>query len=154
MFTEAKLFQILDSSVKDISRKVAKIEVANKPELKALSAARPCWIYTKTKGDYDLSFALCADYGVLEAITRNMKRGADADQDDVKLYMQEFLNILFGHIVSRMNQSIQVKVFFDVPRFTCCAEEKPVDNRPVKFHSKYYYDSPYGELELETVYNE
>ena len=152
MFSEERLFEILDSTVKDISHRVTNIDVVYLPENKKLSSSRPYSVYTKTKGDYEMTFALSTDYEVFKQMTRNMKRGAEAGEDEVPIYIQEFLNILCGHIVSKMNKRTNLKVFFDIP---CFMEGKfrSVSGTPDKFKKKYYYDTPYGMLRIKVVSN-
>lgn len=152
MFSEERLFEILDSAVKDISHRVVKLDVVNMPENSCVTALQPCNIHTKTNGDYEMTFVLCTDYQVLKEMTRNMKRGAEASEEDVPLYMQEFLNILCGHIVSKMNKRTNLKVFFDVPCFVR-GEFKAKNEDQSKFSGKYCYDSPYGSLELQVLCN-
>lgn len=152
MFTEAKLFPILDSAMKDISRRVAKIEVENKPRASKLIASRPCSIYTRTRGDYEMTFVISADRQVLKELVIAMRHGKETSEEEVPVYMKEFLNILFGHIVSKMNQSERVQAHFDVPSFVD-GPYKKTGSEQLKFHGKYFYDSPYGSLELETLYN-
>ena len=152
MFTEAKLFQILDSAVKDISHRVAKTDVVNVPDVNQISAANPCSIFTKTTGDYKLMVVLCADYDVLKEMTRNMKHGMEASEEDVSVYMREFFNIFCGHVVSAMNQCQHLKAYFDVPSFIFGTNEVLSDAK-LKFHGRYYYKSEYGSLALEALYN-
>lgn len=147
MFTEERLYEVLDSAVKDISHRVVKIDVVNVPERGGIPALQPCNIYTKTRGDYEMTFVLCTEYEMLKKMTSNMKRGAEASEEDVPLYMEEFLNILCGHIVSKMNKSEKLKVFFDVPRFV--RGEYRGNGSPAGFSGEYCYDSPYGSLELK-----
>lgn len=152
MFTEERLFEVLDSAVKDISHRVVKIDVVNLPDGASVPSLQPCNIYTKTRGDYEMTFVLCTDYAVLKEMTRNMKRGAEASEEDVPLYMEEFLNILCGHIVSKMNKKEKLKVFFDVPCFVR-GEYRADETASDKFEGSYHYDSPYGSLELKVLSN-
>ena len=151
MFSGEGLFEILDSAVKDISHRVVAIDVVNSSDSSELASSQPCSIYTRTKGDYDMTFVLSTDFAVLRQMTRNMKRGAEASEEEVPLYMQEFLNILCGHIVSRMNKRANLKAFFDVPNFMQ-GEFKPGSGTPAKF-TEYYYSSPYGMLEIKVLCN-
>ena len=152
MFSGERLFDILDSAVKDISRRVVNIDVTNSSDSNEISSSRPCSVYTRTRGDYDMTFVLSTDYAVLKQMTRNMKRGAQTNEEEVPLYMQEFLNILCGHIVSKMNKRTNLKVFFDVPNFMQ-GEFKPGGGAPAKFTEDYYYDSPYGLLGIKVLCN-
>lgn len=152
MFTEERLFEVLDSAVKDISHRVVKIDVVNIPEGGKLPAAQPCSVYTKTRGDYEMTFVLYTDYKLLEKMTSNMKRGAAATEEEIPLYMEEFLNILCGHIVSNMNKEEKLKVFFDVPRFIR-GEYRDSDEKARRFSGRYHYSSPYGSLELKVFCN-
>lgn len=148
MFSEERLFEILDSAVKDISHRVVNIDVVNSPDNNKKTSLQPCSVYTKTKGDYEMTFVLSTDYEVLKQMTQNMKRGAEASEEEVPLYIQEFLNILCGHIVSKMNKRTNLKVFFDVPSFVK-GEFEPKGKG--KFTKQYYYDSPYGSLGIKVL---
>lgn len=152
MFSEKRLFEVLDSAMKDISHRVGKLDVVNLPEGSGITSLQPCCVHTRTKGDYEMTFVLCTDYEVLKEMTRNMKHGVEASEDDVPLYMEEFLNILCGHIVSKMNKRTNLKVFFDIPCFVK-GEYKAANEEKTKLTGKYCYDSPCGSLELQVLYN-
>ncbi len=150
MFSQADLSQIIDSAVKDISKRVAKTEVIRIPYIGNLPIQEPWTFFSKTEGDYDLTVAFCTDRQVVNAMVRNMKRGSEATEEEVSAYMQEFFNILCGHIISAVNQSGCLKAYFSIPTLIQGGYEHTSD-LPIRFHSKYDYDSPYGAMRLEAL---
>lgn len=151
MLTEARIFRIVDSSIKDISKRVAKIEVVSLPNMEVLPAERPWTLFAKTEGDYDLIMILSTDHKVFREISRNMKRSGDASEAEILIYMKEFFNIWCGHVISAVNQSGCLSAEFAVSELIEGHYEHSSEC-PAKFHGQYYYESPYGTMKLETLY--
>ena len=151
MFTKETIFPIIDSAMKDISNRVAKVQVTSLTGDVSLSADDPFTIFSTTKGDYTLTVVFCTDYCVLQELTHNMKRnGEEVSEEEISIYMKEFFNILCGHIISAVNRTEHLCADFGVPNFVKgCYKEKL--SASIHFHGQYYYDSPYGRLKLETL---
>lgn len=150
MDTPIDLFYIVDSAVKDISKRVAKLNISNTESVK-IEADDTCTLYTTTSGDYHLTIALHTDSRVLRAITENMKRSAAVSEEDIAIYPIEYFNILCGHVVTAMNNIQRTKARFDIPRIIIGPYET-IYNTPEQ-RWEYCYDCPYGPVKLETFYH-
>ena len=151
MWTEPELFQIFDSALKDISKRVAKMEVVSCPGTASLSAQESWSLFSKTAGDYPITVVFRTNSSVLKAITYNMKRRPDdITQEEISVYTKEFFNILCGHVISAVNQATGATAFFQVPEIQRGTYSTPED-RHLELHSKYYYKCPYGLIVLEAL---
>ena len=116
MLTGASIQQILDASVRDISKRVGHLEVIDTCESAAPKLESPYTIYVTTSGDYQELFSFSADEKVLETIARNMMRGADIDEESIRICAMEFFNILCEHTISSINKKYNTRTRFSIPR--------------------------------------
>ena len=107
--------EIIDKSVKDISKRVAKIDVS-KEKINLLGKLEtPYTIFSAINGDYQIILSFCTDRAVLKAIAENMMHGKELNEDEVLIYTSEYFNILCGHVVSSINREFYLKSSFSVP---------------------------------------
>ena len=116
MLTGANVQQILDASVRDISKRVGNLEVLDNCENEAECLEAPYTIYVTTSGDYQEMFSFSADGKVLETIARNMMRGADIDEEGIRICAMEFFNILCGQAISSINRKYNTRTRFSIPQ--------------------------------------
>lgn len=107
---------IADFAMKDISKRVAKLMVANS-SLPSLQNSEICTLFANVFGDYSLIIALTASREFFYGATQNMMRGEPPTENDITVYMPEFFNILCGHIVTTINKTMGTSARFGVPRF-------------------------------------
>ncbi len=126
MMTEAEVEKILDSSVKDISRRVGKLEVIDSQKGSVGKLESPYHVFVVTTGEIQGVFSLCVDGKVMETMARNMMHGADVGEKDIEYCAMEFVNILCGQMISRINRTYNTRVRFSVPNIKrgSCADEK------------------------------
>ncbi len=115
MMTEANIKCILDASVRDISKRVGRLEVIDSQDGSAVSFVSPYTLTVTTSGDFQNVFSFCADSSVLETIAQNMMRGADVSQEDIRVCAIEFYNILCGQAISSINKTFHTKTKFSIP---------------------------------------
>lgn len=109
------LYEILDNAVKEVTKKVAKMDFIN-AGASEIDAGHSSSLVTTAQGDYILTIIFQTSDSVLRGITQNMKRGADVNDDDIPIYAAEYFNILCGHVVSRMNRKAHTDARFGIPQ--------------------------------------
>lgn len=150
METQETLFQIVDSAIKDISRRVAKLDMVNTDSVQ-IKSEDTCTLYTTTRGDYCLTIILYTKIPVLKAITENMKRSPMVSEDDFAIYPIEYFNVLCGHVITAMNKAYCTKARFDVPQIIKGLYSDP--NRDIRKEKwEYCYNSSFGPIKLEIFY--
>lgn len=138
MMTEAEVEKILDSSVKDISRRVGKLEVIDSRKGSVGKLESPYDIFVVTTGEFQEVFSFCVDRKVMETMARNMMHGADVEEKDIEYCAMEFVNILCGQMISRINRAYNTRVRFSVPsiRRGSCSDD---DARKIWNQRSYSY---------------
>lgn len=107
------LSKIIDDAVKDISLKLASIEMYRIQDVN-VSFTRPIYLAVTIKGNKEMQIVLQAEETLLKKISGCMKR-QPVDNDDVTLYAAEFFNILCGHIIASCNKVNHTRTRFSVP---------------------------------------
>ena len=115
MIAEINVEKILDSSVRDISRRVGKLEVIDSQKGSAGELESPYTVCVVTTGEMQDVLSFCADGQVMEAMARNMMHGADVNEKDIEYCAMEFFNILCGQMISTINRTYNTRVRFSVP---------------------------------------
>lgn len=140
--------EILDRAIKDISKRVAKLDITD-ADITPISVEDSSSLVSTTNGDYIITIVLHTGDNVLRAITENMKRGSCDDESDITTYTTEYFNILCGHIVSTMNNKAHKKARFSVPLLVKgeYKEDISADDR-----QQLFFSSIHGPLKLETLY--
>lgn len=147
MSTEPILSEITDRAVKDISKKVARMDMLNADAVPVEEdGADSCSLVTTAKGDYELTIVFCAGFRVMRAIAENMKRGESANEEDIAIYTKEFFNILCGHVVSALNRAIHASARFGIPQFLIGPFRN--DQYNMQAASALYYQSCYGPVKI------
>ena len=115
MIAEINVEEILDSSVRDISRRVGKLEVIDSQKGSVRDLESPYTDCVVTTGEMQEVLSFCADGQVMEAMARNMMHGAEVDEKDIEYCAMEFFNILCGRMISTINRTYNTRVKFSVP---------------------------------------
>lgn len=116
------IYEIIHSDVMEIADKVAGISLTRSQPVEIEDAYT---IRLSAKGTYHLDLYIHADKKTLEKIASNMKR-SPAAAEEIQPYLSEFLNILGGRIVSKINQLYQQSARFTLPVFMDhSAEQEP-----------------------------
>ncbi|MCQ4726098.1 chemotaxis protein CheX [Anaerotignum faecicola] len=141
--------EIIDKSVKDISKRVAKIDVS-KEKINLLGKLEaPYTIFSAINGDYQIILSFCTDRAVLKAIAENMMHGKELNEDEVLIYTSEYFNILCGHVVSSINREFYLKSSFSVPKIVE-GVDIPISHSHVRHQM--FYDYSYGTAKIEALH--
>lgn len=117
MMTESNVEKIFDAAVRDISRKVGKLEVIDGPDDSSEKFRFPYTVYVTTTGEAPEVLAFSADKEVLRTIAQNMMHGAEVSEEDIRICTMEFFNILCGNVVSSINRMYKTGIRFSIPDF-------------------------------------
>lgn len=144
--TERNLLEITDHVVKDISRRVAHLEIQSVAAA-SIDIADSSSLVMNTDGNYPLTMVLYADSRVLRGITLHMKHGETFDDDEVLVYTTEFFNILCGHVITEVNNRSHTVTRFGIPQIV-----KGVYNLlpPARKMESLFYNSNYGPVIVQT----
>lgn len=142
--------EALDNAVKDISKRVAKMDMENIDSAE-IDDGDSNSLVTTSKGDYKLTIVFYTNSFVMRAITENMKRGKVATEEDIKEYTTEFFNILCGHVVTALNKKNNAAARFGIP---IIVKGMYSDNELESTDKlqKLFYKSNYGIVEVKTIY--
>lgn len=149
MVKDQSLSKIIDDAVRDISLKVACLDVDSTQEVN-ISFAHPVSLVVAVRGDYEMQIILQTDKYVLSKISENMKRQIIEDDNDIAIYATEYFNILCGHIVASYNRSYHMKTRFSVPKMW----EVSYDNKGMYqggILHQLNYECNYGFLRLQVT---
>lgn len=150
MSAESNLSEITDRAVKDISKKVARVEMHN-ADSAVIDDENSSSLVTTAKGDYELTIVFYTSICVMRAITENMKRGESADEEDIAVYTKEFFNILCGHVISMLNRSIHASARFGIPQFLKGPYREDEHSMPQALNEMCYQCS-YGPVKIRTIF--
>lgn len=143
-------YEILDHAIKDISKRVAKMDFTNASDWE-MDANHSSSLVITTHGDYVLTIVFHTSDEVLHGITQNMKHGAEVKEGDIAIYAAEYFNILCGHVISAMNRSAHRDARFNVPQII--EGECPEDKVQGLKQKALYYCCPLGNVKVETFFN-
>lgn len=74
-------------------------------------------VYTTLEGDYRIRLVFCSEQPLLQAIAENMLEETVENYEDVVECVKEFFNVVCGHIVAAIFQTIHAKARFHCPCF-------------------------------------
>lgn len=148
MDTKIDILEILDTAVKDISKRVAKLDMLNTDSAE-INIEGASSLVSTTKGDYCLTIIFYTEDRVLRAITENMKHGATTNDADIPIYTTEYFNILCGHVISTMNNKAHTAARFTIPRIVKGQCEN-IDTQSLR--QELFYNCSYGSVKVETFY--
>lgn len=146
MLTERNLLEITDHVVKDISRRVAHLEIQN-VDVVSIDTADSSSLIINTDGNYPLTMVLHAGSRVLRGITQHMKHGEAFDDDEVCVYTTEFFNILCGHVITEVNNRSHTVTRFGIPKVVKGAYSLLP---PARKMGSLFYTSNYGPVIVQT----
>ncbi|MBR5509589.1 MAG: chemotaxis protein CheX [Lachnospiraceae bacterium] len=115
MIAEINVEEILDSSVRDISRRVGKLEVIDSQKGSVGELESPLTVCVETTGERQEVLSFCVDGQVMETMARNMMHGAEVNEKDIEYCAMEFFNILCGRVISTINRTYNTRMRFSVP---------------------------------------
>lgn len=76
-----------------------------------------CTVYTTFYGGYEIRFAFCAERALMKRIVEKMLDEPVDDPVEIIEYMEEFINILCGHVVASVFRQTKISARFYSPCF-------------------------------------
>lgn len=95
-----------------------------------------CSVYTTFNTENTTRFVFCAERSLMKRITEIMLEEPVTDLEEIAEYMEEFLNVLCGHIAASLFRVTKSAVRFHPPCFMegdYMAEEKNTENMIVSY---------------------
>lgn len=116
MENEVDIQKILDDTVRDITKRLAGIDlsVGNWPRRENGEIDS---LYTTTKGSYTITIVYHAEQQLLYYIAEKMARRPLEDPGDMEMYAKEYFNILCGRFISQINNLTKSSARFGIPHF-------------------------------------
>lgn len=147
---ELNELEILDTAFKEVTKKVAKIEMYN-IDLAIFDNKNSNSIIITTNGEHKITIVFYASINVMQAITENMKRGKISDISEIDIYVKEYFNIFCGRVITIMNNITKKSVRFSVPNFIngIYLDNVAQEGLDIK---ELYYKSDYGPAKVQTIY--
>ncbi len=145
-----ELNEIVDNSFKDITKRVAKIEMSN-IDYATFDNETSKSLVINTFGDYELTIVFYTGIDVMRAITENMKRGKKAADSEISIYTKEYFNIFCGRVITTVNNITKKSVKFSVPDVIdgLYSDDATQDDFNL---NELYYDSEYGPAKIQVIY--
>lgn len=116
METGVDIEKILDDTVRDITKRLADIEL-KKADWAQAGTDDVASLYTVTTGSYKITVITYAETRLLRYIAEKMARRTVDEPEDVEMYSKEYFNILCGHIISKINRQTNSSARFGIPQF-------------------------------------
>lgn len=150
MSNELNEVEIVDSTFKDITKKVAKLEMSN-IDFATFDNETSKSLVINTFGDYKITIVFYTGVDVMRAITENMKRGKKADDSEINIYTKEYFNIFCGRVITTMNNITKMSVKFSVPNFIdgLYSDDAAQNDLNLK---ELYYSSDYGPVKIQVIH--
>ena len=108
----------LVTTVIDITRKMTGLELLPSQDISLGAASGVASFSTRTSGDFRVSLGMSAHIELLKEITRRMKSQTEVSMGDVEMYGSEYFNIIFGMLLSHVNNTMHTRTCFHVPLFS------------------------------------
>lgn len=103
-----------------------------------------CSVYTTFNGECQTLFVFSAERSFMERITEIMLEEPVTDPEEVVEYMEEFVNILCGHIAASIFRITKAPIRFHSPCFidgAYLAEDIPAENMIVSYFADSYSEN-------------
>lgn len=141
---------IVDSVIKDITKRVASVEL-HETEYDLDQSGEHCSLCVTVQGEYKITIIYNAEQRLLRTIAEHMKRGPISDSEEIALYTKEYFNILCGHVVSLINHITHSSARFGIPQYAKGAYALGDGTQPF---FKIAYQSEEGEACIKGVIEE
>lgn len=146
-----EICDVFDTAFGEITQKLVRIELrktSEDAEKKNLGTYEEgYWELIQTKGYINVKVICHFSEELFHYITDTMNGGDTPTDEEVSLYLNEYVNIICGHALSKLNDMAKRPSRLSVPSFY--RKEEPMDvildNAPLKFLS---YHSRAGNLQV------
>ncbi|MBR1740488.1 MAG: chemotaxis protein CheX [Lachnospiraceae bacterium] len=149
--TNSEVKQIFDASFLDITKKLVRLEVSRmdkiEDEQKDSLFIQGYRDKIETKGAVNTTVICQFPKPLFQYIISTMHGGTSPAEEEIPLYVNEYMNIICGHAISKINNITKTKSRLSVPEFY--GEEEPLDFSAERDKEQYLaYESPYGVLQV------
>lgn len=148
MENEVNIQKILDDAVRDITKRLAGIDLTV-GEWPGQESGEVDSLYTVTKGSYTITIVYHAEKQLIQYIAEKMARRTVEDPQDVEMYAKEYFNILCGHFISQVNRMTKSSARFGVPQY-CHGNYKTENCEGIILEVS--YTSTAGNLQVQSQY--
>ena len=108
-------------------------------------------VETKPDAPYDLVLFCCMSQELAKQIVNDMSKGNVSSQEDIIIYIKEYINIASGRAVSTINNHIGKSARFCIPE----VQNGKLDIGDIDRYESYasvFFRSEYGEMILKVAY--
>lgn len=108
-------------------------------------------VKTKVDAPYDLDLLCCISQELANQIVSVMSKEKDNSQEDIIMYIREYINIASGQVVSTINNHVGKSARFSIPE----VQNEEIDSSNMKDYENYtsiFFRSEYGEMILNVAY--
>ena len=112
--------QLADAMVREITRKMAGIDLRSVPPTAPELAARPRTdaVYGLVDGEHPIQVQFRAEPRLFTRLAKNMIGEAPEDGEEVREYAKEYFNVLCGRFLSELYRMANVRVrHMTIPRY-------------------------------------
>ena len=147
--TSSEVKQIFDASFFDITKKLVRLEVSRvekiEEEQKNTILVQGYREKIRTQGAVNATVICQFPEPLFQYIINTMHGGTSPDEEEIPLYINEYMNIICGHAISKINNITKTKSRLSVPEFY--GEE---DTLEISLEKGQYlaYQSPYGLMQV------
>lgn len=142
--------EIVDNTFKDITKKVAKIEMSN-IDYATFDDETSKSLVINTFGEYKITIVFYTGINVMRAITENMRKGKKAADSEINIYIKEYFNIFCGRVITTMNNITKMSAKFSVPNFIDGIYSDNTTQYDLDL-KELYYSSDYGPVKIQVIH--
>lgn len=147
LLTNSEVKQIFDASFFDITKKLVRLEVSRVDtigeEQKEAVLVKGYREKIQTKGAVNTTIVCQFPEPLFQYIICTMHGGTLPAEEEIPLYINEYMNIICGHAISKINNITKTKSRLSVPEFF--GEKESVQFSAEREKVQYLaYQSPYG----------
>lgn len=111
------LSELLDQVTREITQREAGIILSLKDSSPKEMDGEVCSVFITFNRGMDTSLSICADTSMFVRLACGMMQTDNLSPRDVEDVAKEYLNILAGHVLSRLFQATKMSARFSVPSF-------------------------------------
>ena len=117
MESEIDIQKILDDAVRDITKRLAGIDLERAPSSLLEEDDDIASLYTATTGSFQIKVVCHAQTRLLRYIAEKMARRPVEDSEMEEVYVKEYFNILCGHVISKINRLTNGSARIGIPEY-------------------------------------
>lgn len=149
--TKSEVKQIFDASFLDITKKLVRLEISRVDHVESIQR-NEIFIQgyrekIQTKGAVNTTIISWFSEPLFQYIISTMHGGTSPAEEEIPLYINEYMNIICGHAISKINNITKTKSRLSVPEFYRGKEllEFLAEEEKEQYLT---YQSPYGEMQV------